>query len=123
MELGIAYRDMALLEDAVGKFENALEIFEEQGETDKCVHCCQLLAECCNSLELFRETLKWVGRGLDYRKVSDDEIVHFEYESAAALESLGDYSESLRGFRRIQSIHSGFRDVESRISDMESAGH
>ncbi|MFH1965743.1 MAG: hypothetical protein ABIJ42_09425 [Acidobacteriota bacterium] len=123
VELGIAYRDMALLEDAIGKFENALEIFEGQGETDKCVLCCQLLAECCNSLELFRETLKWVARGLDYRKVSEDEIVYFEYESAVALESLGDYSESLRGFRRIQSIHPGFRDVESRISGMESAGH
>lgn len=123
VELGIAYRDMALLEDAIGKFENALEVFEGQGEADKCVHCCQLLAECCNSLELFKETLRWVARGLDYRKVSEDEIVYFEYESAIALESLGDYSESLRGFRRIQSIHPGFRDVESRISGMESAGH
>ena len=123
VELGIAYRDMALLEDAIGKFENALAIYEEQGEKDKCVLCAQLLAECCNSMERYRETLKWVARGLDYRKVSEDEIVYFEYESAIALESLGDYSESLRGYRRIQSIHPGFRDVESRISGMESAGH
>lgn len=123
MELGIAYRDMALMEDAVGKFENALRMFEEQEKIDKCVLCCQMLAECCNKLDRYRETLKWVARGLDYRKVSEEEIVNFEYESAVALEELGDYSESLRGFRRIQSIHPGFRDVESRISDMESAGH
>jgi tetratricopeptide (TPR) repeat protein len=123
VELGIAYRDMALLDDAIGKFEKALAVYEEQGEKDKCVLCAQLLAECCNSLEQFRETLKWVARGLDYRKVSEDEIVYFEYESAIALESLGDYSEGLRGYRRIQSIHPGFRDVESRISGLESAGH
>ncbi len=122
-ELGIAYRDMSLMEDAIGKFENALLLFEGKDEKDRCVLCCQLLAECCNKIELFRETLKWVARGLDYRKVSEDEIVNFEYESAVALEALGDYSESLRGLRRIQSLHPGFRDVESRISSMESAGH
>ena len=122
-ELGIAYRDMALMEDAIGKFKNALLIFEGKDEKDRCVLCCQLLAECCNKVDLFRETLKWVARGLDYRKVSEDEIVNFEYESAVALEALGDYSESLRGLRRIQSIHPGFRDVESRISAMESAEH
>jgi len=123
VELGIAYRDMALLEDAIGKFENALTLFEGREDKDKCVLCCQLLAECCNRLERFSDTLNWVARGLDYRKVSDDEIVRFEYESALALEALGDYSESLSGFRRIQSIHPGFRDVESRISSLESAEH
>ena len=82
-----------------------------------------MLAECCNKLERYRETLKWVAKGLDYRKVSEEEIVNFEYESAVALGELGDHSESLRGFRRIQSIHPGFRDVESRISDMESTVH
>ena len=123
LELGIAYRDMALLEDAVVKYARALEMFEEKGDKDKCVRCCQLLAEGCNVLEQFEETLRWVNRGLDYHDLTGDEIVSFEYESAVALEALGDFSESLKSYRRIQSIHPGFRDVENRISAMESAGH
>ncbi len=123
MELGIAYRDMELLEDANMKFENALVMFEKEKATDKCILCCRFLAECCNELEKYQDTLVWVSRGLDYRKVSDDELVNFEYQSAIALEAMGDFIESLKGLRRIQSIHPGFRDVESRISSMESAGH
>ena len=120
LELGIAYRDMALLEDAIGKYENALAMFEDMGNKDKCVRCCQLLAEGCNGLERFEETIGWVTRGLDYQAITENEIVNFEYESAVALEALGNFSESLKSYRRIQSINPDFRDVENRISALES---
>jgi len=123
MELGVAYREMGLTEDALAKFENALARFEQEENFDKCVSCCLILAECSNVLEKHKEALGWVARGLDYRKVPDDEVVDFEYESAIALEALGDYTESLRGFRRIQSIQSDYKDVEKRITDMEASGH
>lgn len=123
MELGVAYREMGLTEDALGKFENALNKFEEESNDDKSVSCCLILAECSNILGKHKEALGWVARGLEYRKVPDEEVVDFEYESALALEALGDFAESLKGFRRIQSIQSDYKDVKKRISDLEASGH
>lgn len=123
MELGAAYFEMGLFQDAQEKFESSLAGFERKGDSDKCVFCCQRLAECSNGLEEYQETLEWVARGLDYREMTDEELVRFEYERALAHQQLGALSESLEGFRRIHELKPDYKDVENRISSIEAAGH
>jgi len=118
-DLGVAYREMGMFEDAVDKFTEAFNLFEQQENVEESVRCASLLAATNLQLGRYREVVQWADRGLQVSEIKDFERKILEYDRAQAFELLGELKESLRSYRKVFEEDPDFRDVQARISKIE----
>ncbi|MEE9562906.1 MAG: tetratricopeptide repeat protein, partial [Thermoanaerobaculia bacterium] len=72
--LGIAYREMGLIDEAIGEFQLAAK------DQRYLVECCSLLALCFKEKGFPELAIKWYQRGLDSPSISEDETLGLVYE-------------------------------------------
>jgi lipopolysaccharide biosynthesis regulator YciM len=118
-ELGLAYREMGMLDDAIGKFEEAFRLFLEKQDLKQATRCCRMLTGVYQEVREYRKVVAWAEQGLTLSGGEDVEWKALEYERALALEILGEVTESLWGYRRIVKQDPDFRDVQARINRLE----
>jgi tetratricopeptide (TPR) repeat protein len=107
--LGIAYKEMGLLDDAVREFRIAAS------DPDREFDCYSLIGICYvekgspqKAVEVFKKGLELPGR-------SDEEYASLSYELGKAYELSGMTAEALAAYMETQRRSPGFRDVESKI--------
>ena len=111
-DLGIAYKEMGLLDDAVHEFEVALDGNDRKREVD----CLSMIGLCraekgdaAGAVEAFRRAL-----GSDHLTKDAAKAIH--YELAVAYEGTGDREAALYYFQRAAKADPGFRDAAARAS-------
>jgi tetratricopeptide (TPR) repeat protein len=119
LDLGVAYREMGMFEDAVAKFEDAFTSFDSQSKKEEAVRCAALLAATHLQLGQYRDTIQWADQGLGYDEINSFERKALEFDRAQAFELLGEFDESLRSYRSVFEVDPNFRDVQARISRIE----
>ena len=119
-DLGLAYREMGMLEDAVAKFEQAYRLFSDAENPEQALLCSSMLSAGYLRLGDFGKTVEWADIGLSLPRMKEFEWKTLEYDRAYALEMMGELEESLTGYRRILDTDPNFRDVRSRL---ERLGH
>jgi regulator of RNase E activity RraB len=65
--LGLAYKDMDLLDEAISEFQMA---FRTAGAVDlagDCIHCCNMLGVCFKRKQIPTVAIMWFERGLKIR--------------------------------------------------------
>ena len=113
-DLGIAYKEMGLLGDALREFEIATsspELFRE---------ACSMLALCQRQRGDIDEAVRWYEKALEAPGASPDEIHGLRYDLADALVQQGEDQAALDLFQNILDSDPGYRDVQSRISDLRA---
>ncbi|MEN8184280.1 MAG: tetratricopeptide repeat protein, partial [Myxococcota bacterium] len=114
-DLGIAYREMGLLDDALEEFRTAMR---SDGRRYDALH---MLALCVLDLGQAAEALPHLLQALD-EGVPEDRQPALRYDLGSVLESLGRPAEALESFRFVAGIEPGFLDVDARIDALAAPG-
>ena len=108
--LGIAYREMGLVDEAIGEFEIAIK------NRDYMIGCCSLLGLCFRDKGEAEAAMEWYRRGLAEPDLLDQERHALLYDLAETFETSGDLEAARKTFAEISRTDGGYRDVGERIA-------
>jgi tetratricopeptide (TPR) repeat protein len=117
--MGIAYREMELMEDAIREFEIALKGIDMQKRDPRVIQCCGMLSTCFLKKNMSRSALRWCQTGLNLVEASSHEAMAFHYDMGIAHSMAGNSEKALECFDRIFSVDPGYRDVAQRIDELK----
>jgi tetratricopeptide (TPR) repeat protein len=110
--LGIAYREMGLIDEAIGEFQLAAK------DRSFLVSCCSNLGLCFLEKGIPELAVKWYRRGLDAPGVSEDDSLGLLYDLGNAYLTTGDNDTAYKTFVELYGINSNYRDVVARIEEL-----
>jgi tetratricopeptide (TPR) repeat protein len=111
-DLGIAYKEMGLLDDAVHEFETALGGNDRKKEVD----CLSMIGLCRMQKGEAAEAVKAYRRALASDHLSKEAAKAIHYELAVAYEEAGDPQAALYYFQRVAKAAPAFRDAAGRAA-------
>ena len=110
--LGIAYREMGLVEEAIGEFQLAAK------DPRYLVDCCSLLATCFLEKGFPELAIKWYKEGLESPTITEEETLGLWYELGNLYVSIGEEEQARLRFVEIYGINSTYRDVGSKLEEL-----
>lgn len=113
-DLGIGYKEMGLVDEAIHEFETAVkspEIFRE---------ACVMLAVCTREKGDMDAAAEWYRRALSADEMDPQATAGLRYELAEVLLLAGDRQGALELFRNVLQADPMYRDVRERVADLES---
>jgi pilus assembly protein FimV len=113
-DLGIAYREMGLLEDAIGEFRYAL------GSPSRRLDALQLMGLCAIDLGRGQDAVGHLEQALASPEVPPEREAPLRYELGRAYQALPDRLRALEALRRVHELEPGYQDVAERIAALES---
>lgn len=113
--LGIAYKEMGLMEDSIREFQDAVNLVSPNDGTRRYFLCCNLLGHCFMEKQMPNLALMWYKRCLDSANLTADERQGLRYEVANAYEAGGEMQKAIEYFEEIYVENVDYRDVAERI--------
>jgi tetratricopeptide (TPR) repeat protein len=113
--LGIAYREMGLADEAISEFQLAAK------DSRYLIDCCSLLASCFVEKGFPELAVKWYNEGLDSPTISQEEVLGLQYELGDLYLTLGEAEEARQRFVEIYGVNSDYRDVSSKLASLEQS--
>jgi tetratricopeptide (TPR) repeat protein len=110
--LGIAYKEMSLVDEAIGEFQRAAK------SPQHAVECCSMLGLCFLEKGLPQLAIKWYRKGLESHGLRDDDRLGLLYDLANVYLGVGDRDGAYRSFLDIYGSDANFRDVGDRLKDL-----
>ena len=114
--LGIAYREMGLVDEAIGEFQLAAK------DPRYLVDCCSLLAASFVDKGFPELAVKWYLRGLDSPSLNEEERLGLLYELGNLHLSMGEEDKARERFIEIYGINSNYRDVVAKLQELDATG-
>ena len=111
--LGIAYREMGLIEEAISEFQLAAK------DHRYLVDCCSLLASCFVEKGFPDLAVKWYNEGLSSPIITEEETLGLVYELGALYMSMGETEEARLRFVEIYGVNSDYRDVGTKLAELD----
>jgi tetratricopeptide (TPR) repeat protein len=111
--LGIAYREMSLHEDAIKEFEIALE--DPRLRYD----CYYMIGQSWMDLKHPEEAIARYEQAMALKGLDPEKILGLRYELALALLATGKRKEALDYFKEILRLRGDYRDVAKRIKALQ----
>jgi tetratricopeptide (TPR) repeat protein len=112
-DLGVAYKEMGLLDEAISEFQKALRGTEQR------VRTYEALGQCFVEKRQYQIALTILGRALNDKNYGDDTLVGVLYLLGYATESLGQMDEALKYYERVFAVDIQFRDIADRLAATE----
>ncbi|MCJ7754105.1 MAG: hypothetical protein MUP13_06050, partial [Thermoanaerobaculales bacterium] len=110
--LGIAYREMSLLPEAIREFQVASR------DPAYFVESCSIIGVCYQDQGMWSEAVSWFQKALVAPDISDDARRGLRYELAVAYEGAGDLDQAVGLFEEISSSTATYRDVADRLANL-----
>ncbi len=110
--LGIAYREMGLLDEAIGEFQVAAK------DAGHLVLCCSMLGLCFLDKGLPELAVKWYRRGLEAPGLEDVDVQGLLYDLGCAHLAVEDKDAAYKAFVELYGINNSYRDVVARIEEL-----
>jgi tetratricopeptide (TPR) repeat protein len=114
-DLGVAFREMGLLDEAIAQFQRAL-----RGTTRR-IRTLEALGQCFVERSQFQVAVNVLLRAVAEGDGSDENLVGVLYLLAYAYEAMQKYDEALKYYQRVFMVDIQFRDVTTRIAALEKA--
>src|SRR6185312_13560588 len=118
--MGLAYKEMDLLDEAVREFQTAVGLTMPKDGTSRFLSCCNMLGHCFVQKNLPKAAVLWFKKGLEAPGHSEEEYQALRYELAAAFEQMGDLSQAVDMFTEIYSVDVSYRDVSERLHELQA---
>jgi tetratricopeptide (TPR) repeat protein len=118
--LGIAFREMGLVEDAIREFQSAVKVLSPEKSSKEFIQCCGMLSTCFLEKDMPRSAIRWCQTGLSHKEISSHEAMALRYDMAVAHSSAGEAHRALECLAMIFGVDPSYRDVAQRIDDLKS---
>jgi pilus assembly protein FimV len=117
--LGIAYREMGLLDEAIGEFQKVAKAVQKGKPFSYAMNCSTLLALSFMDKGEARIASLWYQRALETPGLDQETIMALRYDMGVALETAGESSSALDSFRQVYAMNIDYRDVADRITILQ----
>jgi tetratricopeptide (TPR) repeat protein len=118
--LGIAFREMGLLDEAIGELQKTCQAVERGHSFPQVMQTYTWLAQCFLDKGLPEAAIRWYQKALDAPGIDEETRTALHYELAAAYETAGDKPSALKHFMEVYGRNIDYRDVAERIKPLKS---
>jgi tetratricopeptide (TPR) repeat protein len=114
-DLGIAYREMGLFEDAKGEFQAAML------NPDREIECRHMLGLCCLEQEQFEEAIGEFEQIAASPSANEEQKLTAQFELGRAWEALGERERARGAYEAVAAVDPSFCEVEARLAALEES--
>lgn len=117
--LGIAFREMGLLEEAIGEFQKVAKANDRGKAFRYAMQCSTLLG--LAFMEKGQPDIAgiWYERALNTPGLDSESKLALRYDLGVAQETAGDLEAALKSFSQVYAINIDYRDVAERIASLQ----
>jgi tetratricopeptide (TPR) repeat protein len=113
--LGVAFREMHLLDEAIGEFQKVVKGAGKSPHSPKYLQACSLLATCFMDKGMASVAIKWYCRALETPDLDEEALLALQYDLGVAYEQAGDARHALEKYTEVYGQNIDFRDVAEKI--------
>jgi len=117
--LGIAFREMGLLEEAISEFQKVAKATDKGKAFQYAMQCCTLLGLAFMEKGQPSIAAIWYERALHTPGVDAESTLALRYDLGVAQESAGDVEAALKSFSQVYAGNIDYRDVAERIASLQ----
>jgi pilus assembly protein FimV len=116
--LGIAYREMGLVDEAISEFQKVAKA-NKKGEAFRyAMQCCTLLGLAFMEKGQPFIAAMWYERALEIPGLDQESVLALRYDLGVAQELSGDTPAALRSFSQVYGMNIDYRDVAERLASL-----
>jgi tetratricopeptide (TPR) repeat protein len=119
--LGLAYKDMDLLDEAIEQFQMASKLATIAAIDGNYIQCCHMLGVCFKLKGMPKVAVMWFERGLRVQNRAEDEYQALRYEIGLCYEEMGNLPEAIEAFMEVFGIDVNYRSVGDKIKELQAA--
>jgi tetratricopeptide (TPR) repeat protein len=108
--LGIAYKEMMLIDPAIEEFKIAM------GDPERTLECCSMLAICEQARGDLDTAVAWLRQGIDAPGFPPEDAIGLRYDLAEILLQQGQTAAAGEEFKRVYDMDPDYRDVAARLA-------
>ena len=117
--LGIAFREMGLLDEAISEFQKVAKAAENGRKFPYTMQCYTLLGLAFMDRAQPSIAAMWYERALRLPGVETESILALRYDLGVAQESAGESNAALKSFSQVYAVNIDYRDVGERIAALQ----
>ena len=121
--LGIAFREMGLLEEAISEFQKVAKAADLGRAFRYTMQCCTLLGLAFMEKGQPAIAAIWYERALKTPDMDPESILALRYDLGVAQESAGEPEAALKSFTQVYAMNIDYRDVAERIAALQKPTH
>ncbi|MGB2645664.1 MAG: tetratricopeptide repeat protein [Candidatus Acidiferrum sp.] len=117
--LGIAFREMGLVDEAISEFQKVSKATENGKPFRYVMQCCTLLGLAFMEKGQPSIAAIWYERALRTPGIEPESILALRYDLGVAQESAGEPEAALKSFSQVYAMNIDYRDVADRIAALQ----
>jgi len=117
--LGVAFREMGLLDEAIGEFQKVVKGAHKGHYPENYLQACSLLAVSFMDKGMPQIAIKWYTRALEFPDLDEESTLALQYDLGVAFEQAGDTRNALEKFSEVYSQNIDYRDVAEKIRALQ----
>ncbi len=117
--LGIAFREMGLVDEAISEFQKVAKATENGKPFRYVMQCCTLLGLAFMDKGQPGIAAIWYERALKVQGIEPESILALRYDLGVAQESAGEPEAALKSFSQVYAMNIDYRDVADRIAALQ----
>jgi len=117
--LGIAFREMGLLEEAISEFQKVAKATDRGRPFPYTMQCCTLLGLAFMEKGQPGVAAIWYDRALHTPNLDPESVLALRYDLGVAQESAGEPDAALKSFSQVYAMNIDYRDVGERIAALQ----
>jgi hypothetical protein len=118
--LGIAFREMGLLDEAIGELQKTCQAVDRGHPFPQVMQTYTWLAQCFLDKGVPQAAIRWYDKALTAPGIDEETRTALHYELAGAYETAGDKPSALKHFMEVYGRNIDYRDVAERIKPLKS---
>jgi tetratricopeptide (TPR) repeat protein len=117
--LGMAFREMGLLDEAIGEFQKVVKGGGKGNYSPYFLDACSLLGLSFMEKRMPRIAARWFLRAFEAPELDEESTLALTYDLATAYEQAGDLKAALDKFSEVYSVNIDYRDVADKIHALQ----
>lgn len=119
--LGVAFREMGLLDEAIGELQKVCQSVERGHPFPHIMQTYTWLSQCFLDKGVPEAAIRWYEKALKLPTIDEDTRTALHYELASSYETAGNKTAALNHFMEVYGSNIDYRDVAERIKTLKSS--